>query len=316
MLKFIIMFAICIESSHKKGMGHFYRGLNLYQYFKNAIVFVNDDAKAISLLKEKNIPYAVVDFSDIDSGWESGLIRKYGIKTWINDHLDTHIKHSENIKKNNINLITFDDEGEGASLADLNICALPCRYSVNKGRKILKGIEYLVLNPDIKKYKRQRTNLNKIIVTLGGSDTYGVTLKVAGMLKKINKKATIVTGPSFEHGEELENISNVFFEIKTTVPNLIEEFYGYDLAITGGGMTPFEANSSGLPCIIVASELQEIENAQYLDNLGSSIFAGYRDNINTEIFTKEPDIEKMSKIGMENIKTNGVENIYKYSLHL
>ena len=151
----------------------------------------------------------------------------------------------------------------------------------------------------------------KIIVTLGGSDTYGVTIKVVEILKKLSKSATIITGPSFLHGKELENITDGRFIIKKTVPSLIEEFYNYDIAVTGGGITPFEANATGLPCIIIANEIHEIQTSEYLQKLGSSIFAGYHENFDIELFSQDFDIMKMSKIGSETIKTNGVKNIFE-----
>jgi len=310
------MFGICLEASHKKGLGHLYRILNLVEFLnsvnKDFVVFVNNDKTAVSLLKENSVNFEFVNLSDFESDWETELIKKYRLNVWINDRLDTNIRHSQNIVKNGIKLITFDDAGSGAELADVNFAGLPFMFNEDlKGKKICKGIKYLVLNKEINVFKRKRKDINNILITLGGSDTYGVTLKIVKILKELNKKACVITGPSFLHKNELEKLINDNFTVKNTVPSLIEEFYKYDIAITGGGITPFEANACGLPCIIVANELFEIENAKYLDNLGSSVFAGYHEKINMEVFTKELNIEKMSKIGMENIKTNGIENIYK-----
>jgi spore coat polysaccharide biosynthesis predicted glycosyltransferase SpsG len=310
------MIGICLESSHKRGMGHLFRVFNLTKFLNNQnhnfILFINNDKNAISLIKEKNINYEVVNLADFQTDWESELINKYKIKTWINDRLDTDIRHSKNIIKNNVKLVTFDDAGSGAELADINIAALSfnCSKNLLKGKKILTDIKYLILNKEIEKYKRIRTQCDKILVTHGGSDTYGVSIKTVKILKEINKPATIITGPSFHHKKELESIIDQRFTIKNTVPSLIEEFYNYDLAITGGGITPFEANASGLPCIIIANEPHEIQSAQYLEQIGSSVFAGYHDNINIKLFNQILNIKKMSKNGCDAIKTSGVDNIF------
>jgi spore coat polysaccharide biosynthesis predicted glycosyltransferase SpsG len=315
------MIGICLESSHQRGMGHLFRVLNLVNFLTEKrlsfVLFINNDEKAISLIKEKNIPYEIVNLSDFESDWESVLINKYNIDFWINDRLDTDIKHSENVVKNNIKLITFDDSGSGAELVSINIAALTFNNSEKlKGNKVLTGIKYLILNKEIEKYKRIRSKTEKILVTLGGSDTYGVSLKVIEILKKIDKPATIIIGPSFQHKKELKNIIDKRFIVKNTVPSLIEEFYNYDIAITGGGITPFEANATGLPCIIIANEIHEIQAAQYLQKLGSSIFAGYHENIDIKLFSQNFDIVKMSKIGSETIKTDGVENIFEEILKI
>lgn len=309
-----MIFGICIESSHKKGMGHFYRMLNFINFLKNEkidyVIIINKDKKSLKLLKEQNENFEIANYDDLESDWESKLIKKYEITHWINDRLDTEKKHSLNVIKNNIKLITFDDAGSGAEEADLNICAMPCRHNINKGKNVLKGIEYLILNSEIQDYRKHRKGLDKILVTLGGSDTYGITVKVAGILKKLNKKATIITGASFAHKEELDRISEGFFDIKNSVPSLIKEFYNYDLAITGGGITPFEATASGLPCIIIANEIHEIKNGKYLENLGSSIFWGYYDKINN-IDLSDINVEEMSIIGLEKVKINSIERILK-----
>ena len=309
------MLAICIESSHARGMGHLFRALNMIEFFGTQkiqyVVFINPDDKAISILRQKSIRFEIVDVHDLTTQWETKLIEKYKITTWMNDRLDTDIKHAQNIKDNHIRLITFDDRGTGSSLADLNIAALVFEHKGKlAGRRVLTGVEYLVLNKEIDKYKRLRTKCENIIVTMGGSDTNGVTMKVIAILQKYNKKATIILGPSFLHWESLRKSLNDNFVVKVGVPSLIQEFAKYDVAITGGGVTPFEANASGLPCIIIASELHEIEIGRYLEQTGSSVFAGFHENINAEIVSMEFEIEKMSKSGMALIKTNAIEKIY------
>ena len=106
------MFALCLESSHSRGMGHFYRMLNLAEAIKvsgNKFKFIiNDDSTSKKLLEYLNYEYNIVNLKDLDSNWESIIITKNNITVWINDRLDTGIKHSENIKRNNIPLVTFD----------------------------------------------------------------------------------------------------------------------------------------------------------------------------------------------------------------
>lgn len=309
------MFAICVESSHKKGMGHFYRALNFIDYLidkdERFIFFINDNNIASTILDERKIQYEVVDLNDYETNWESTLVKKYHVDVWINDRLNTDIRHSKNICRNNVKLITFDDNGDGAELVDINFLGLEFKNNgMLKGKKVLTGINYLILNKEISKYQRLRIKCEKVLVTLGGSDTYGVTVKVVSMLKKLGKSADIFIGPSFKHEKELKSIADDKFYIRKNIHSLIEAFSNYDLAITGGGITPFEANASGLPCIIVANEYHEIKNAQYLEQLGSSRFIGYHEDINKNSFNLNLDIKKMSEVGIQCIHVNGVENIY------
>lgn len=310
------MFAICIEASHQRGMGHFYRALNLIAYLdeqhESYIVLINDHAKSKAILEQKNIPFEIVTLDDFTTKWEVRLIAQYGIDVWINDRLDTDVRHARHVKQADARLVTFDDRGSGASLADLQIAGLVFDEAESlQGARILRGVNYLILDSGIDRFKRLRSRVNNVIVSMGGSDTYGVTIRVVEILKRLAKKGTIILGPGFEHLDALQAVMTADFVVKTDVPSLVEEFQYYDLAITAGGITPFEANASGLPCIIIASEWFEIQTGLFLQQLGCSVFAGHYSEINENVFLESFDMEAMSKAGMNHLTTQGVKNIYR-----
>ena len=307
-------FGICTESSHKKGMGHLFRMLNLAETIKSknaqSVILVNNDAKSLSLLEERKASFETMKLGDLSSDWETAAINKYKIGTWINDRFDTDIQHSKNVKKNGISLVSFDDRGSGAGMADVNFGSLPNNFNYKlAGKKVFAGLEYLILNKEIERFKRERRGIKKMLVCLGGSDTYGVTVKVVRILKKRKISADIVTGPCFQHMEELKREAGGDYRIIQNPVSLIKEFFGYDLAVTGGGITPFEANASGLPCIIIANEEHEVANGIFLERFGSSLFAGYHKNIDERIFEKKLDIGVMSRKGLK-VGTGGIDNVY------
>ena len=112
------MFAICIESSHSKGMGHLFRMLNFVNFIRkkneNFIFILNNDKKSIDILKKNNFLYKIVNLENNSANWELDLIKKYKILYWINDRLDTKIEHTKKSKEPNIKLITFYDLGTGS----------------------------------------------------------------------------------------------------------------------------------------------------------------------------------------------------------
>ncbi len=310
------MIGFCIEASHRRGLGHLYKILNFVEYLaergERSIVMVNDDQRALNILKQRSIEHIAVNLDDMRTNWETTLISNHGVTVWINDRLDTDHAHARNVKNNKVALVTFDDRGSGAALADLHFA--PMVFSGQEklqGKRVLTGAPYLVLNKEIDICKRRRQGLDSILVTLGGSDTYGVTIQVVNFLKTMDRRATVVIGPAFQHHEQLKQAMNGNFCVKQSVPSLIQEFAHHDLAITGGGMTPFEANASGLPCIIIANERHEIEIGHYLAGVGSSVFAGYFQDIAARIFDMDLDIERMSSIGMAAIATSGTSNIFR-----
>lgn len=315
------MFGICIESSHKKGMGHFFRMLNFIECLdenkEKFIILINEDKISDEILKEKGLPFRFVDLNDDVTNWETDMIKEFKIDVWLNDRLETKAAHAKNVRSNNICLVTIDDLGVGAELSNLHFAAMPCIFNnAPKGEKVYAGIEYIILNKEIDQYRRVRGKNDKqgkqgkLLVTLGGSDTYGATIKVVKILKNLSKPADVIIGPSFKHRKELLDIAGDQFSIKCYAPSLIEEFSNYDIAITGGGITPFEANASGLPCIVIANEPHEMENAMFLEQLGSSVFAGSHDNIDEFLFSTKLDVRKMSEIGLSSINTSAAEKIY------
>lgn len=307
------MVAICIESSHQRGMGHFYRALTIRDYLKEkqeeSILLINKDKVSNQILDRKKIPYEIVDYQDIASNWEQRIIRMYQINIWLLDKYKTQIELTSHVKQEGVLLVAIDDCGEGAALVDLHFCSM--LFQNKKGKHIFSGKEYLILNPEIKKYQRRRENLGKILVTLGGSDTYGVTIEVVKILKKYGYLADILIGPSFQHKALLDQEVSSYYPIFQGVQSLMQFFYSYDLAITGGGVTCFEANASGLPCIVIANELHEIETGKYIEQFGGAVFAGYYKKIEEKVFDLHMvSIKKMSISAIQAFPLTGLDQIY------
>ena len=147
------------------------------------------------------------------------------------------------------------------------------------------------------------------MISLGGSDTHGVTVKIAKWLGDNGMRATIILGPAFAHDDALASIDCRMFDIKRSVPSLAEEFYSHDIAITGGGLTAFEAAAAGLPTIVVANEPWEILHGQYLESLGCSRFAGPCEAMNLEVLHAPLDIESMSHAALSAVNAEGVKKV-------
>lgn len=311
------MYAICVESSHKRGMGHLFRSIVLAGFLSEQdvpfTILINRDETSCSILSSRQIPFVVVDNYDANNDWETGIIRELGISLWINDRLDTHRRHSSNVKKNHVGLVTFDDRGSGAELADIHFAPLAfIGQDRLQGKKVLTGKDFLILNKEIDAQKRLRQDMRKILVTLGGSDTYGVTIDVMRILKDLGISADIHIGPSFSHRTSLDTSPDSPFNLIDQPSSLIETFSDYDLAITGGGITPFEANASGLPCLTISSEQHEQEACAYLQYLGTSMYLGHRNTLSLRSFKDAfsvIDIREMSQAGMREIRTHGIKNI-------
>jgi len=304
-------------------MGHLFRALNLAHRLeekgKPYVVLANRDKAALDILRENKISPIIVDLSDAVTDWEGRLIRERGITRWLNDRLDTSRETAEHVKAAGIPLYTIDDMGPGAALADGNFASLIFEDTGSiPGRQVYAGCRYLILNPEIATYRRMRGRLERILVTLGGSDTYGVTLGVIRYFKKLRRergfdqKLTILLGPgSVIRGEAKEAVRGTDFEIVCGVPSLMRFFQGFDAAVTGGGVTALEAAASGLPCMVIANEPHEEQIGRYLEQNGCGVFAGYYKEMAPERFAQISggDLPAMSRRGMETVDLDGAERV-------
>jgi spore coat polysaccharide biosynthesis predicted glycosyltransferase SpsG len=306
------VFALCVEASHQRGMGHLFRALALSETLEArgaaVRIYVNDDARAAQILKERGKSWRAVPGFDSEEAWEPELIRSDAVRVWVDDRLDTDARHARRVLEAGARLASFDDRGSGAALADLNIVAVP-QDAPLAGRRILSGLQYLVLDPAIASRRRQRRELRSLVVSMGGSDTYGVTVDVVRALRSRDRPATVVLGPAFSHEAELAAVLDTRFTVRRAVPSLADEFAKHDLAITAGGMTPCEANAAGLPCIVIANELWEITLGQLLERCGGCAYAGYRDRIDFSALDRVLPIEAMSRAALASVPADGAARV-------
>lgn len=294
-------------------MGHLFRMLHLARELRSRllpfVIFVNDHPPSLQLLQQNALPFEIADLDRVEH-WAAAAIKRTRIRLWINDRLDTSLHQAEAVKQVGLPLVTFDDRGGGASRADLHIAALA--FAAGEpldGRRVVRGHEYLILNPEIARWRRRRQAVRRIMVSLGGSDTYGATIKVVALLRKRGQPATVIIGPGFQHRSALEAELTSNFEVKTAVPSLVEEMSYHDLGIVGGGITAFEASASGLPTIVIANEDFEIPVARHLARLGMARYGGHHSDIDETAFAFSDDVAGMSEAGLKQIRLDGAEKV-------
>lgn len=278
-------FVVSIEASHQRGMGHLFRGIHLAGALRdaghNTCFVVNRDGHSLAILRENGLEHDVIDSYE-GAGWEEQIIRERTPDWWINDRLDTNEDHARAVIAAGVRLATFDDHGEGASLALHNFLAMdlsPPEIRPN-GRY---GLEYIILNPLIDEYRqmrKHRASSGSILVSMGGSDTHGVTGSVVKVLATLNLGAAIhvVAGPNFRHHDELADAvseTDTPPTIHCRVPNLIAMMADADLIVCGGGVTLFEAAALGVPALTVANEPHEVPVAEWFSRQGFSISTGF-----------------------------------------
>ena len=319
---------ISIEASHERGMGHCFRGLHLAAALRgkgdDVIFIINDDEFSKKILRQARFRAEVIPSYSDATDWEDEIIRMHHPDWWINDRLATTAKHAQKITAAGINLSTFDDHGAGAKYARHNFLSMdPCPGE--REANALYGAEYIILNPEIERYRNNIYTLSEcsaILVTLGGSDTHGLTPRVVRSLKMAPNDLNIgvAVGPNFRNHAELDAAITGLppsLRIHRSVPDLIGLMAATDVIICGGGVTLFEASALGIPALTIANEVHEIHIAQWFERNGFGFYTGFRNDFDeirlltklTELISGRELLREMSRIGKHLVDLGGLQRI-------
>ena len=82
------MIVFSIESSHKRGMGHLFRSIRVSKYLGYKSLFlINRHNQSIEILKKNKINFKIINRKK--NIQYKKLVKKFDIKMWINDKLET-----------------------------------------------------------------------------------------------------------------------------------------------------------------------------------------------------------------------------------
>jgi UDP-2,4-diacetamido-2,4,6-trideoxy-beta-L-altropyranose hydrolase len=184
------------------------------------------------------------------------------------------------IKQSGLKLLLFDDKGEcGPYIADVvlnqNLTASERMYLRRSPEtRLLLGVKYVVLRREFKPWlNRQRIRLpeaNKILVTMGGSDPDGLTLKVIEALRPLSEEfeITVIAGGGNPKAIEISKLisgSSNRFRFLSEVRDMAAIMADADLAVICGGGTLWELAFMG--CAILTYSRPGIQR-EIIDALG------------------------------------------------
>lgn len=306
------MFVISLESSHTRGMGHLYRSLTIATEIQSRghkiLLLANNDRVARTVLKKSGFNFRTVDYTETTGQWENQVISEYQPIAWINDRMNTSCCHVNILRKSSLISFTFDDLGPCAQFYETNFCPLALSAPVRPN--CLIGPRYLPLNPLALSLRKTRSNVGRIIVSLGGADTYGITPQLLSQLRACTLPVTVVLGPSYLEPEKtISQFGDTQFQFKTSVPCLLSEMSEHDVAITSGGVTPFEAAAIGLPTLVLATEPHERVIGEYLEATGSSIYLGFRHSFSLISKLDQLKTAKMSSCALATVDGLGTQRV-------
>ena len=263
------------------------------------------EANSLSKLKTRIL---VIDRLSTNEGWTSCLINKF--KT----------------------LVSIDDVGSGAKIADVVINGIFHDLPPKKNRFI--GYKYLFLkNVDSLNKKKISKNVNNIVVTFGGYDKRKLTnfflnclLHNNNLLKKPIKIEILV---GFEKNKIINSLKKLIkkieaykkVKVKITIlaPDYFKRLSKADLAIVSGGLAVFDCIARGIPVIGLPQYQHQLKtllgleskNAIKLGSLGMALNKKNFIEIYNKIILSFEDRVFLSKNSINLIDRKGSERIMK-----
>ncbi len=193
--------------------------------------------------------------------------------------------------------------------------------------RFLFGCQYTLLRDEFTRVARPervfKNRAKKLLITLGGSDPDGVTLKVLEILPQLDSalEVRLVIGGSNFHREELHRASAaVGAQVIDNATNMVELMDWADVAISAGGSTCWELMHRGVPMLLVILAENQKRNVEALSSAGVAVNLGWHNDWDTvtaknrleELLNDAPRREAMSQIGQEMVDGQGVQRVVEF----
>lgn len=321
------------EGSKEIGMGHITRDITvakcLREYYDSIYFLTNNNSAVIDLLNKNG--FTPLTFSNNEFGGRDRIQKILEHKEFDDIILDLYNIHQSDIdfyKKFCNRVICFTDETHKLKIvADIIFAFSPNQkegyYTNISEGKFYVGHKYEPLNPIFSNKRRKaKEKIERILVTMGGSDRSDLTTRVLNDLLEMNNKFEITAILGHVSGEINQDMINRYrkrgITLKKNVENMCEEMLKTDVGICAAGNTLVEFMSLGIPTLVLPQTKRENEHANAYKKKGAILkVPNYGDKIKEENIFKllmkliyNTDLRKeISKNALEIVDGKGVFRI-------
>ena len=263
------------DASHEIGTGHIYRGLSIASKLVNhEVVFLLDEAQplGIEIVSHNNYPYITHNSAkgkgkEADDKSKEEIIEKiveYDPDIIINDILNTNSKYTKTLRDKGFFIVNFEDVGGGVKYAHMVFDAL-YEHKIPL-KNLYSGHKYYILKDEFyyQSFKEIREDVDKVLLTFGGTDPNNLTEKVLESILESDykNKIEVILGLGYANKKEIQEKykENERIEIYENVKNMSEHMHSADLIFTSAGRTMYEIASLGVPCICLCQNERELSH--------------------------------------------------------
>ncbi|MFZ2471524.1 MAG: glycosyltransferase [Methanothrix sp.] len=230
------------------------------------------------------------------AGWLSTSVGEVKAEALILDiRDDLPINAVSALNEKGIVIATIDDPSERRLLADLAFYppvpqVLRMDWTGFSG-KLYSGWKWVILRREFSHpIRRERHENPVILVTMGGSDPYGLTLKAVKALDMLDGdfESLVLLGPGFLRQDELNGIVSKArhkFHLLSGVKNIPDLMSQADIALGSFGVTAYELAAMGVPGIFMCLTQDHVESASFFVESGMGECVGLHDHVSAEMLS-------------------------------
>ncbi len=284
-----------VDGDRNIGLGHVYRTITLAKRmaFNHDIYFVMDEKKKMGIEKVSEYHFDIRLFSDEKHVKE--IISDINPDVVVNDILDTEKEYVKFLKNKGCSVVNFEDMGEGAEEADVVINAL--YENSYPPENHFYGYKYICLRDEFYIFPKKtvKEDVDRILITFGGTDPNNLTMKTLKAVEELDSKDinfNVILGLGCSEKKSINKyISHLIkkgfsISLKENVSMMAKEMYDADIVITSNGRTVYEVSSVGTPCISIAQNEREVMHL-FVHNSKSIRYLGMAHTLKMDRLKKE-----------------------------
>ncbi len=246
------------------GMGHLYRCMSLANELSEhdlTLVTRSDGDHLLGYERLQQSPFRVRGVADEEAFFT--VLEELRPQLCVLDVLDTTATFVTRVRERSGAVVSFEDLGDGAPLADVVVNDLYTDLYPRPNHWY--GVQNSVLAPHFELFQTTRPiadQVHRVLVAFGGTDPQDLTRKALGALREaaFGGEVTVVLGPGYTHPP----VEPADFELKgqtlRSVENMAEVMGSVDLALTSAGRTVTELMTVGVPTMVVCQNLRELRH--------------------------------------------------------
>jgi spore coat polysaccharide biosynthesis predicted glycosyltransferase SpsG/CMP-N-acetylneuraminic acid synthetase len=275
-----------VDGGARLGMGHVYRSLAIADELRNIstadVLFLMsaEHPEGVQHVSRYGYPVRVLAGAEVRPALEA--IREYSPNIIVNDLPflpNGYLKELARLGASTINLVdSLADVERPAEVASVIIGVMhEDRVEIED---YYGGPSFAILRESFAgREKTFAPVAGRIVVSFGGSDPQGLTLKVLRALDRLaaDLEVKVILGPAFSRRPELEQLVEGLSRrplVLDNVENMAETLAAADLVFCAGGMTVFEIAALGTPGVVLCQNAREQSRMESFAGYGTVVHLG------------------------------------------